>query len=87
MAGDDRRDDEVLAHSLVVVVTLSADGVTGPDCRNWYGPELGAITRTLTGPLTLDIVPDGPLAVVQETEDVSRRYVLTERVLIYRHSQ
>ncbi|NLV09479.1 hypothetical protein GOC74_06005 [Halomicrobium mukohataei] len=60
--------------------TLSARTVEGPDCRNWYGPELGALTRTLDGPIRLEIVPDGPMAVVQETETATRRYVLDERV-------
>jgi hypothetical protein len=60
--------------------TLSARSVTGPDCRNWYGPELGAISRTLDGPVTLEILPGGPLAVVQETATATRRYVLSERV-------
>lgn len=60
--------------------TLSARSVVGPDCRNWYGPELGAISRTLDGPVTLEILPGGPLAVVQETATATRRYVLSERV-------
>lgn len=58
--------------------TLSARSVAGPDCRNWYGRELRAITRTLSGPVTLEIVPGGPLAVVQETAGAARRYVLTQ---------
>jgi hypothetical protein len=60
--------------------TLSARSVTGPDCRNWYGPELGAIGRTLDGSVTLEILPGGPLAVIQETATATRRYVLSERV-------
>jgi len=60
--------------------TLAARSVTGPDCRNWYGPELDAIGRTLHGPVTLEILPGGPLAVVQETATATRRYVLSERV-------
>jgi len=62
------------------VGTLPARSVTGPDCRNWYGPELGALTRALSGPLRLEIVPGGPMAVIQESEAVTRRYVLDERV-------
>jgi len=61
------------------VGTLSG-AAEGPDCRNWYGPELGALTRTLDGPVRLEIVPGGPMAVVQETESATRRYVLDERV-------
>lgn len=60
--------------------TLAARSVEGPDCRNWYGPELGALTRTLSGPVRLEIVPDGPMAVIQETAAATRRYVLDERV-------
>jgi hypothetical protein len=60
--------------------TLSASTVDGPDCRNWYGPELSALTRTLAGPLTLEIVPGGPMAVRQESDAATRRYVLSERV-------
>jgi len=59
--------------------TLSGT-VEGPDCRNWYGPELGALTRTLSGAVRLEIVPGGPMAVIQETAAATRRYVLDERV-------
>lgn len=50
----------------------------GPDCENRYGDGLAAIARTLTGPVTLQVVPGGPLAVVQDTDDASKRYVLTQ---------
>lgn len=60
--------------------TLSARSVSGPDCRNWYGTELETLTETLSGPVRLEIVPDGPLAVIQETASATRRYVLDERV-------
>lgn len=60
--------------------TLAARTVEGPDCRNWYGPELGTLTRTLDGAVRLEIVPGGPMAVIQETAAATRRYVLDERV-------
>lgn len=60
--------------------TLSASSVDGPDCRNWYGPELGAITRTLAGSLALEIVPDGSMAIVQADEHAARRYTLSEQL-------
>lgn len=60
--------------------TLSARSVEGPDCQNWYGPELRAITQTLSGPVRLELGPDGPLAVIRETAAAARRYVLSEQV-------
>lgn len=49
--------------------------VTGPDCANRYGAGLAAIARALRGPVTLQVVPNGPLAVSQETTTATRRYV------------
>lgn len=49
--------------------------VTGPDCENRYGPGLASIARVLSGPLALQVVPGGPLAVVQRGDHASRRYV------------
>ncbi|MFB6309540.1 MAG: hypothetical protein ABEH35_09430 [Haloarculaceae archaeon] len=52
--------------------------VTGPDCENLYGDGLAAVARTLTGPVTLQIVPNGPMTVTQETEHATRRYLLRQ---------
>jgi len=52
--------------------------VDGPDCENRYGSELATLARVLSGELTLRVVPGGPLAVVQESEDARRRYVLEQ---------
>jgi len=57
--------------------TLSAT-VEGPDCENRYGQGLAAIARTLSGPVTLQVVPGGPLAVVQDHDTATRRYVLSQ---------
>lgn len=59
---------------------LPAEVVEGPDCENWYGDEFGAVVRTLEGPVTLQIVPDGPVAVIQERPNATRRYVLEQQV-------
>lgn len=52
--------------------------VDGPDCHNRYGEELATLARTLRGPVTLHVVPGGPLGVVQEGDAATRRYVLTQ---------
>lgn len=49
--------------------------VTGPDCQNRYGPGLAAIVRVLSGPVGLQVVPGGPLAVTSREDHASRRYV------------
>ncbi|WP_436923300.1 hypothetical protein [Halosimplex amylolyticum] len=54
--------------------------VSGPDCENRYGPDLARIARVLSGPVELQIVPGGPLAVVQDHDDATRRYVLSQSV-------
>ncbi|WP_123536100.1 hypothetical protein [Halosimplex salinum] len=52
--------------------------VSGPDCENRYGEGLAAIARVCSGPVTLQVVPGGPLAVVQDEADARKRYVLTQ---------
>ena len=52
--------------------------VDGPDCENRYGPELTTLARVLSGEVTLQVVPGGSLAVIQETPDAVRRYVFEQ---------
>lgn len=52
--------------------------VEGPDCENRYGDDLAAVARVLVGRVELQVVPGGPLAVVQETAHASRHYVFTQ---------
>jgi hypothetical protein len=49
--------------------------VTGPDCENRYGPDFAATARVLSGPVGLQVVPGGPLAVTARGDHASRRYV------------
>lgn len=58
--------------------TLPTRRVEGADCQNWYGPDLAAITRTITGCVRLELVPGGPMAVTQVDEHAERRYVLEQ---------
>lgn len=44
--------------------------------RNQYGDGFAAIARTLTGDVVLDVVPGGPMAVIQDREHQTLRYVL-----------
>lgn len=51
--------------------------VKGPDCENRHGQGLAAIAQRLSGPVTLRVVPGGLLAVVQDHDGATRRYVLS----------
>jgi hypothetical protein len=44
--------------------------------RNQYGDGFAAVVRTLTGDVALDVVPGGPMAVIQDREYQTLRYVL-----------
>ena len=57
--------------------TLSTT-VEGPDCENRHGQGLAAIAQRLSRPVTLRVAPGGPLAVVQDHDGATRRYVLLQ---------
>ncbi|WP_459194569.1 hypothetical protein [Halosimplex sp. J119] len=59
--------------------TLEAT-VSGPDCENRYGPDLAALARILSGPVELQVVPDGSVAVVADHPNATRRYVVSQSV-------
>lgn len=65
-----------------VAATGGLDGATvdGPDVREWVGQELGDVARVLDGPVSVQIAANGRVAVVQEDETATRRYVLEERI-------
>lgn len=59
--------------------TLYGDHVEGPTVHNLYGDEFARAVQTLDGPVRLETSPDGPLALVRDTGELTNRIVVPAR--------